>query len=67
MRHQGLGTQQKLTEDLVETLPVDGRDRITFDAGGFGVRVTRTGRKIFIAQARCAATCAELPSAGFRK
>jgi len=43
---------RKLTEDMVEALPVDGRDRITFDAGGFGLRVTRAGRKIFIAQAR---------------
>ena len=43
---------QKLTEELVEALPVDGRDRIVFDGGGFGVRVTPAGRKIFIAQAR---------------
>lgn len=43
---------RRLTEELVEALPVDGRDRITFDGGGFGLRVTRTGRKIFIAQAR---------------
>ena len=43
---------RKLTEELVDALPVDGRDLITFEGGGFGVRVTRTGRKIFIAQAR---------------
>src|SRR5215217_1384872 len=44
----------KLTEAVVEALPVDGRDRIIFDAlaPGFGVRVTPAGRKIFIAQAR---------------
>ena len=42
----------KLTEELVEALPVNGRDRIIFEGAGFGVRVTRTGRKIFIAQAR---------------
>ncbi len=45
---------QKLTEAIVAALPVDGRDRIVFDAGaaGFGVRVTPAGLKIFIAQAR---------------
>jgi integrase len=45
---------QKLTEAIVAALPVDGRDRIVFDAGavGFGVRVTPGGLKIFIAQGR---------------
>jgi integrase len=45
---------RKLTEEEVEGLEVDGRDRIIFDAGnsGFGVRVTPKGTKIFIAQAR---------------
>jgi integrase len=42
----------RLTEELVDALPVDGRDRIAFEGGGFGVRVTPVGRKIFIAQAR---------------
>jgi integrase len=50
------GSMPKLTQELVESLPADGRDRIIFDAGteGFGIRVTATGRKIFIAQARSA-------------
>jgi Arm DNA-binding domain/Phage integrase, N-terminal SAM-like domain len=45
---------RKLTHELVQSLPADGRDRIIFDAGteGFGIRVTAAGRKIFIAQAR---------------
>jgi integrase len=44
----------RLTEAVIAALPADGRDRMIFDAGatGFGIRVTRTGRKIFIAQAR---------------
>ena len=45
---------QKLTQAVVESLPVDGRDRIIFDTQqpGFGVRVTPAGAKLFIAQAR---------------
>jgi integrase len=44
----------RLTEAVVEAEPVDGRDRIVFDAlqPGFGVRITPAGTKIFIAQAR---------------
>jgi integrase len=42
----------KLTEAVINALPVNGRDRIVFDADGFGVRVTPAGTKIFIAQAR---------------
>lgn len=49
-----MGTQVRLTADLVKDLPVDGRDRIVFDelVKGFGVRVTQSGTKIFIAQRR---------------
>jgi integrase len=45
---------RKLTEGEVYGLEIDGRDRIVFDAGnsGFGVRITPSGTKIFIAQAR---------------
>lgn len=44
----------RLTADAVEALPADGRDSLYFDdlAPGFGVRVTKTGNKIFIAQRR---------------
>jgi integrase len=46
----------RLTAEAVEALPTDGRDTLYFDdlAPGFGVRVTRTGSKIFIAQRRLA-------------
>jgi Arm DNA-binding domain/Phage integrase, N-terminal SAM-like domain len=52
----GKRIMQKLTEDFVRALPVDGRDRIIFDAGnvGFGIRVTAAGSKIFVAQSRIA-------------
>jgi integrase len=44
----------KLTERLVESME-PGRDRIVFDTTpGFGIRVTPTGTRIFIAQARVA-------------
>lgn len=45
---------EKFTNAYVESIEIDGRDRIEFDtqAPGFGVRVTPAGRKIFIAQAR---------------
>jgi integrase len=45
---------KRLTETFVESLELDGRDRIIFDSlqPGFGVRVTPVGRKIYIAQAR---------------
>ncbi len=44
----------RLTEDQVEALTVDGRDRIVFDVlqPGFGVRITPAGAKIYFAQAR---------------
>ena len=44
----------RLTETLVERLPVDGRDRLYMDTllAGFGVRVTAVGTKLFIANAR---------------
>lgn len=47
---------KKLTEDFVESLVPDGRDRIFFDPSmpGFGVRVTAAGQKLFIARARVA-------------
>jgi integrase len=43
---------QKLTEAMVAALPVDGRDYVVFDAllPGFGLRVTPSGAKIFIAR-----------------
>ncbi len=49
-----MGTQLRLTAEIVKGLPADGRDRIVFDdlVKGFGVRVTATGTKIFIAQRR---------------
>jgi hypothetical protein len=44
----------KLTERFVESME-PGRDRIVFDTTpGFGIRVTPTGTRIFIAQARVA-------------
>jgi integrase len=46
----------KLTQDYVDALVADGRDRLVMDdrLTGFGVRITPTGAKIFIAQARVA-------------
>jgi integrase len=47
------GKRKTLTETLVGSLEADARDRILFDTvPGFGVRITPTGTKIFIAQAR---------------
>jgi hypothetical protein len=50
--------RQRLTQALVAELPADGRDRIVFDAldSGFGVRITKSGAKIFVAHARVGAT-----------
>jgi hypothetical protein len=47
---------QKLTEAFVDAQAADGRDRIIFDSQltSLGLRVTPTGTKIFIAQARVA-------------
>jgi Arm DNA-binding domain/Phage integrase, N-terminal SAM-like domain len=44
---------QRLTNDVVEALESNGRDRIIFDSllSGFALRVTPAGAKIFIAQA----------------
>jgi integrase len=46
--------RQRLTQELVAVLPADGRDRLLFDAleSGFGIRVTRSGAKIFVAHVR---------------
>ena len=46
--------RSKLTDVAVAALPVDGKDRLIFDPGteGFGVRVTPSGAKLFVAQAR---------------
>lgn len=48
-----MGTQ-RLTAELVKALPSDGSDRLYFDdlVQGFGVRVTSTGSRLFIAQRR---------------
>src|SRR5262245_13278259 len=47
---------RKLTEALVGSLGPTGRDHILFDRAqpGFGIRITPTGTKIFVAQARVA-------------
>jgi hypothetical protein len=44
---------QKLTEGFVGSLEPNGRDRLLFDTQqpGFGLRITPTGTKIFVAQA----------------
>jgi integrase len=44
---------QRLTQAFIDTAPVIGKDYITFDSqvSGLGLRVTPTGKKIFIAQA----------------
>jgi len=46
----------RLTEALVESLTPNGRDRFVFDdrQSGFAIRVTPTGTKIFVMQARVA-------------
>ena len=45
---------QRLTQTFVDQASADGRDRIVFDnrAPGLGLRITPTGTKIFVAQAR---------------
>jgi integrase len=45
---------QRLTQFFVDQASADGRDRIVFDnrAPGLGLRITPTGTKIFVAQAR---------------
>jgi integrase len=46
----------KLTEATVAALAADGRDRLVFDSRqpGFGLRITPTGTRIFVAQGRIA-------------
>jgi integrase len=49
----GLGGRERLTDAIIEALPIDGKDRLVFEPGaGFGIRVTPNGAKLFIAQAR---------------
>jgi hypothetical protein len=45
---------QRLTQAFVDQASASGRDRIVFDSQqpGLGLRITPTGTKIFIAQAR---------------
>ena len=45
---------RKLTKRTVDALAVDGRDAVFWDRDlpGFGVRVYRTGRKVYIVQTR---------------
>jgi integrase len=45
---------QRLTQALVDQASASGRDRIVFDSQlpGLGLRITPTGTKIFVAQAR---------------
>jgi integrase len=47
---------QRLTQSFVDEASADGRDRIVFDSQvpGLGLRITPTGTKIFVAQARVA-------------
>jgi integrase len=47
---------QRLTQSFVDEVSADGRDRIVFDSqiSGLGLRITPTGTKIFVAQARVA-------------
>ena len=49
-----MGTDARFTDEFVRGLPVDGADRLRFEpgSGGFGVRVTPAGAKLFIAQTR---------------
>jgi integrase len=44
---------QRLTQGFVDTAAVTGKDYITFDSqiSGLGLRITPTGKKIFVAQA----------------
>ena len=47
---------QRLTQQFVDAQAADGRDRIVFDSqvSGLGLRITPTGTKIFVVQARIA-------------
>ena len=47
---------QRLTQAFVDAQVADGSDRIAFDSQlpGLGLRITATGKKIFVAQARVA-------------
>jgi hypothetical protein len=44
----------QFTDESVRALRADGKDKLRLEpgSGGFGVRVTPTGAKLFIAQAR---------------
>src|SRR5580700_1847615 len=59
--------RDRLTQELVTGLPIDGRDRLIFDAllPGFGVRVTPAGSKIFLAQARVSGRVHRVPVGQF--
>ena len=45
---------QKLTQALIDAQAADGRDRFIFDSqlSGFALRITPTGKRIFVAQGR---------------
>jgi integrase len=45
---------KKLTSAIIESLPTDGTEQVLFDSSvpGFGIRVTASGKKIWIARAR---------------
>jgi integrase len=53
----------RLTDALVTSLAADGSDRLHFDdrQPGFGLRITPTGTKVFIAQARVAGRKRKVP------
>jgi integrase len=59
--------QDRLTQELVAALRIDGRDRLVFDARlpGFGVRITPAGTKIFVAQARVEGRLRRVPVGRF--
>jgi hypothetical protein len=59
--------RDRLTQELVTGLPIDGRDRLISDAllPGFGIRVTPAGRKIFVAQARVGGQLRRVPIGRF--
>jgi integrase len=59
--------RDRLTQEFVAELAVDGRDRLVFEGRlpGFGVRVTPAGAKIFVAQARVDGRLCRLPVGRF--
>jgi integrase len=50
----GKGRTGRFTDEMVRGLRVDGKDRLRFEpgSGGFGIRVTPVGAKLFTAQSR---------------